>query len=99
MHHENELTREKTTEDVEGNQPTPPECEVEGSPSTQSESDSDSNPSINDGNLVTFRPGEPADPYNWSKVSHTSSAPNSRVVRHAPRQSIRPSGHVHSTNL
>lgn len=66
MHHENELTREKTREDVE-NQATSPE--FAGSPSTQSETDSDSHASIHDASIVTFRPGEPADPQNWSKVS------------------------------
>lgn len=68
MHHESELTREKTQEDVEENQATH-HPEYERSPSTQSETDSNSHDSIEDVNLVTFRPGEPADPHNWSKVS------------------------------
>lgn len=67
MHHQNELVREKTEDDVDENQPTNPSFEA--SPSNQSETDSDSHASLDDVNLVTFRPGEPADPHNWSKVS------------------------------
>lgn len=71
MHQENQLTREKTEEDVEEEQPTQPE--VGESPSTQSETDGESHNSTDDVNLVTFRPGEPANPHNWSKVSPKSS--------------------------
>lgn len=67
MHQENPLTREKTEEDVEQDQPTSPE--VEDSPSTPSETDRESHLSTDNVHLVTFRPGEPANPHNWSKVS------------------------------
>lgn len=71
MHHEpNEPTREKTEDDVEGNQPTRTNRSFEDAPaSTHSDTDSDSHASVDDDvNLVTFRPGEPADPHNWSKA-------------------------------
>lgn len=55
MHHTTELTREKTEEE----QPTP----------TESVTDSDDRQSTNDVILVEFKPGEPANPHNWPKVS------------------------------
>jgi hypothetical protein len=65
MHHERELTREKTHED----QPAQPDFDNE-LPSTESGSDSDGlHGSMHDVSLVNFQPGEPADPHNWSMVS------------------------------
>lgn len=66
MHHENELTREKTEEE----QRTPPTFHVE--PPTESESDSEALSSPDDVALVNFQPGEPGNPHNWSTVSRNT---------------------------
>lgn len=71
MHHETERVREKTHEDVVAELPpgTHHAGSEPGSPSTASDTDSESQASTGHVHLVTFRPGEPADPHNWSSVS------------------------------
>lgn len=64
MHHENQLTREKTEEE----QHSSPIVDFEA-PSTESESDGEGLSSPDDVALVNFQPGEPGDPHNWSMVS------------------------------
>lgn len=63
MHHDSELTREKTAD----GQQTPPELDHE-LPTSPSDTDSDDQHSTNDVTVVNFLPGEPANPHNWSKV-------------------------------
>lgn len=59
MHHESELTRQKTEEDL-----AQPEDDV----STGSETTTVDQRSIDNVAIVNFQPGEPADPHNWSMV-------------------------------
>ncbi|KUI67683.1 hypothetical protein VM1G_03590 [Cytospora mali] len=62
MHHEQELTREKTNE----GQSAPPTFDDEA-PSTELGSDSEGNRgSLDNVVLVNFQPGEPANPHNWA---------------------------------
>lgn len=67
MHHETELTREKTQDE---HQAADPAIEYEAQ-STQSDTDSEGRRSSSQDDVVpvNFQPGEPADPHNWSLVS------------------------------
>lgn len=67
MHHETELTREKTQDE---HQAAAPASEYEAQ-STQSDTDSEGRRSSSQDDVVpvNFQPGEPADPHNWSLVS------------------------------
>lgn len=71
MHHETELTREKTHD--EHHHAVVPGVASEAQ-STQSDTDSEGrrSSSQDDVVLVNFQPGEPADPHNWSSVSTAS---------------------------
>lgn len=59
MHHEDELSRQKTEEDL-----AHPEDDV----STGSETSTVDQSSTNNVAIVNFQPGEAADPHNWSMV-------------------------------
>ena len=84
MHHETELTREKTQDE---HQAPIPAVEYEAQ-STQSDTDSEGRPSSSQEDVVpvNFQPGEPADPHNWSLVSpHNQKSyfvfhPNARSI-------------------
>lgn len=77
MHHERELTREKSEED----QPAQLGFDNEV-PSTELESDSDGpHDSMHDVSVVNFQPGDPADPHNWSMVSSYTIHDTNRTLR------------------
>lgn len=74
MHRETELTREKTQDGHQHHGAAAADVELEAQ-STQSDTDSeDRRPSSQDDVvLVSFQPGEPANPHNWSMVSYYQS--------------------------
>lgn len=67
MHHESELTRDKTQEERQ----TPLDFDDEEQ-SRESSTSSDDQASDGDVVLVNFQPGDAADPHNWSKVLLTT---------------------------
>lgn len=85
MHHQAELTREKTEEE----QRTPPTFDDEV-PSTESESGSDGRPSPANATVITFQPGEPADPHNWSTVSPNTTEQVQPIYADGGHTPIRP---------
>lgn len=64
MHHESELTRQKTEEDL---------AQADDDVSTESDTITADQRSTEDVFIVNFQPGEPADPHNWSTVRFTDS--------------------------